>query len=75
MALGKRRRHATQASMWVATQDLPRRAAHSFYSRLNRILDTYDFDGYVEGFCQRFYAKDWRPGLSSGRYVAISEMR
>jgi hypothetical protein len=24
MAMGKRRRHANQASMWVATQDLPR---------------------------------------------------
>ena len=24
MAMGKRRRHAKQASMWVATQDLPR---------------------------------------------------
>jgi hypothetical protein len=30
MAMGKRRRHAKQASMWVATQDLPRSAAHPF---------------------------------------------
>jgi hypothetical protein len=28
MAMGKRRRHAKQASMWVATEDLPRSAAH-----------------------------------------------
>ena len=26
--------------MWVATQDLPRSAAHPFYARLNQILDT-----------------------------------
>jgi hypothetical protein len=38
MAMGKRRRHAKQASMWVATQDLPRSAAHPFYARLNQIL-------------------------------------
>ena len=29
MAMGKRR-HAKQASMWVATEDLPRSAAHPF---------------------------------------------
>jgi transposase len=36
MAMGKRRRRATQTSMWVATQDLPRTAAHPFYTRLNQ---------------------------------------
>ena len=49
--------------MWVATQDLPRSAAHPFYTRLNQILDQHDLDGYVEGLCQRFYADDGRPGL------------
>jgi hypothetical protein len=49
MAMGKRRRRAKQTSMWVATQDLPRSAAHPFYARLNQILDQHDFDGYVEG--------------------------
>jgi hypothetical protein len=37
MAIGKRRRRQKQTSMWVATQDLPRRAP--FYARLNQILD------------------------------------
>ena len=46
MAMGKRR-HAKQTSMWVATQDLPRSAAHPFDTRLNQILDQHDFDGYV----------------------------
>ena len=49
MAMGKRRRQAKQTSMWVATRDLPRSAAHPFYTRLNQILDKHDFDGYVEG--------------------------
>jgi hypothetical protein len=60
MAMGKRRRHAKHASMWVATQDLPRSAAHPFYARLNQILDQHDFDGFVEGLCERFYADDGR---------------
>ena len=57
MAMGKRRRRLKQAAMWVATQDLPRSAAHPFYTRLNQILDKHDLDGYVEGLCQRFYAE------------------
>jgi hypothetical protein len=71
MAMGKRRRHAKRASRWVATQDLPRSAAHPFYARLNQILDEHDFDGYVEGLCQRFYADDGRPGLPPGRYFRL----
>jgi transposase len=71
MAMGKRRRRAKQASMWVATQDLWRSAAHPFYTRLNQILDQHDFDGFVEGLCQRLYAKDGRPGLPPGRYFRL----
>src|SRR5919106_603804 len=71
MAMGKRRRYAKQTSMWVATNDLPRSAAHPFYTRLNQILDKDDFDGYVEGLCERFYAGDGRPGLPPGRYFRL----
>ena len=52
--------------MWVATQDLPRSAAHPFYARLNQILDQHDFDRFVEGLCERFYADDGRPGSIPG---------
>ena len=65
------KRHAKQASMWVATQDLPRSAAHLFYIRLNQILDQYDFDGYVEALVLQFYADDGRPGLPPGRYFRL----
>ena len=68
MAMGKRRRRAKQTSMWVATNDLPRSAAHPFYTRLNQILDQHDFDRYVEGLCQRFYARTdqgCRPAVTS----------
>src|SRR5262245_46513165 len=57
--------------MWVATQDLPRSAAHPFYTRLNQILDAHDFDEYVERLCRRFYADDGRPGLPPGRYFRL----
>jgi transposase len=71
MAVGKRKRHTKQPSMWVATQDLPRTAAHPFYTRLNQILDEHGFDGYVEDLCQRFYAEEGRPGLPPGRYFRL----
>jgi transposase len=69
--MGKRKRHAKQASMWVATQDLPRSAAHPFYARLNQILEQHGFDGYVEGLCEHFYAHEGRPGLPPGRYFRL----
>jgi transposase len=72
MAMGKRKRRAKQGTMWVATQDLPRSAAHPFYARLNEILDKADFDEYVESLCQRFYADEiGRPGLPPGRYFRL----
>ena len=72
MAMGKQRRRATQASMWVATQDLPRSAAHPFYRRLNQILERAAFDAYVERLCRRFYADEvGRPGLAPGRYFRM----
>jgi transposase len=72
MAMGKRRRRPKQASMWVATQDLPRSAAHLFYARLNQILDKADFDGHVESLCHGFYADEvGRPGLPPGRYFRM----
>jgi hypothetical protein len=66
MAMGKRKRRAKQTTMWVATQDLPRSAAHPFYTRLNQILDQHDFDGYVEGLCQRFLCGRGAAGPGAG---------
>ncbi|HUR57913.1 MAG TPA: transposase [Opitutaceae bacterium] len=70
--MGKRKRRARQTSMWVATQDLPRSAAHPFYQRLNRVLDEAQFDAFVEGACSTFYAPVLgRPGLAPGRYFRL----
>src|SRR5688500_8930972 len=57
--------------MWVAIQERRRSVAHPFYVRLNQILDHHDFDRYVEGRCERFYADDGRPGLPPGRYFRL----
>ena len=58
--------------MWIPTSDLPRRAAHPFYRRLNRILDEAGFDAFVEAQCTKFYAPVLgRPSLAPGRYVRL----
>ena len=70
--MGKRRRGARQRSMWVATTDLPRSAAHPFYARLNQILDDAGFDTFVETACATFYADGvGRPSLAPGRYFRL----
>ena len=72
MAMGKRRRRARQASMWIPASDLPRSAAHPFYHRLNRILDDTGFDTFVEERCVQFYADGvGRPSLAPGRYFRL----
>ena len=70
--MGKRRRRARQASMWVPTSELPRSAAHPFYRRLNRILDDAGFDAFVETQCAKCYAPVMgRPSLPPGRYFRL----
>ena len=67
--MGKRRRRARQAAMWIPTSELPRSAAHPFYQRLNQILDDAGFDAFVEERCAQFYAPVLgRPSLAPGRY-------
>ena len=70
--MGKRGTRDRQASMWVATEDLPKSAGHPFYERLNRVLDAAGFDAFVEGQCAEFYtATVGRPSLAPGRYFRL----
>ena len=72
MAMGKRRRHARQKTMWVASTDLPQSAGHPFYERLNRVLDDASFDAFVEAQCARFYTDGvGRPSVAPGRYFRL----
>jgi transposase len=72
MAMGKRKRRLRQSTIWIATSDLPRTAAHPFYERMNRILDKAGFDAHVEKLCAPFYAERMgRPSLAPGRYFRL----
>jgi transposase len=67
MAIGKRRRHAKQATMSVATQDLPRTAGHPFYARLNQIPDK---PGLPPGRYFRLLLIGYFEGLDAERAIA-----
>jgi transposase len=70
MAMGTRREH--QDGLWIPACALVRPASHPFYERLNELLGGQDFDGFVEGKCQRFYAaRMGRPGLAPGIYFRL----
>ena len=72
MAMGTKGKRDRQASLWVATGDLPRSAGHPFYERLNRLLDDAGCDVFVEGQCAPFYAATrGRPSLAPGRYFRL----
>ena len=65
-------RQSEQASLWVATAELPKSPGHPFYTRLNALLDADNFDRFVEGQCARFYAPVMgRPSLEPGRYFRL----
>jgi transposase len=55
----------------VATADLPRSPGHAFYDRLNQLLAEADFDRYVEGLCQGYYAAAGRPSIPPGVYFRM----
>ena len=70
--MGKKGKRDRQASMWVATADLPKSAGHPFYAQLNRVLDDAGFDIFVEAQCAQFYADGiGRPSLAPGRYFRL----
>ena len=59
--------------MWVATQDLPRSAAHPFYTATESDPRRgATSTGTSKALCQRFYADEvGRPGLPPGRYFRL----
>lgn len=70
MAMGTRREH--QEELWIPSCTVARPASHPFYERLNQLLMQHDFDRFVEGKCQRFYAAIMgRPGLAPGIYFRL----
>jgi transposase len=67
-----RRKRERQDELFVAASALPRGGAHPFYDRVNEILSEYDFDGFVENLCRKFYAdKVGRPSLAPAIYFRL----
>src|SRR5436853_1748777 len=72
MAMGTRKDREEQEELWVPHTALPKGASHPFYQRLNQLLEESHFDEFVEGRCQRFYAKKrGRPGVGPGVYFRL----
>ncbi len=72
MAMGTRQAQQRTEPFWIATSALVKPASHPFYERLSRLLDEHDFDRFVEGKCQRFYAAVLgRPSLAPGIYFRL----
>src|SRR3990172_4481840 len=72
MAMGTRKRQERQEDLWTAGAELPRRAGHPFYERLNELLEQSGFDHFVEERCRPFYAaKMGWPSLAPGVYFRL----
>src|SRR5207247_1922553 len=72
MAMGTHAAQQQQEELWVPHTALPQGASHPFYQRLNQLLEESHFDEFVEGRCQRFYAKKrGRPSLVPGVYFRL----
>jgi transposase len=70
MALG--RQGETQGELMVGWAEMPRSPGHVFYDRLQEVLQTAGFDGFVEGQCAAHYAsRRGRPSLPPGRYFRM----
>ena len=70
MALGKR--GPSQQDFWVSAVDLPKAPGHPFYVKVNKLLMEADFDDWVEGLCDEFYAKGkGRPSIPPGVYFRM----
>lgn len=67
MALGKRRN--VEQPLFVVTASLAAVRPHPYYAAVNRVLDTHQFDHFVETLCAKFYADQvGRPSLPPGIY-------
>ena len=64
MGMGRRKR-ARQEEFWIPADALPETPRHVFYEKLNGLLADGDFDPFVEGLCQPYYAEADEPGRRS----------
>jgi transposase len=73
MAMG-RRSQERQDTLFIATDGLAKSPGHPFYQRLNRLLAEAEFDRWIEGHCERYYAteeKRGQPSIPPGVYFRM----
>jgi transposase len=70
MAMGTRKQRERQEQLWFTTTEIRATSSHPFYVRLNQLLDTNQFDLFVEKECLRFYkdSQYGRPSITPGIY-------
>ena len=70
--MGLGRRESKQPSLWVASKELPRSPGHTFYEKLNGLLDEMGFDRRCEDLCAPYYADEvGRPSIPPGVYFRM----
>jgi len=67
--MGTRKKRERQEDLWVVRSEVVNAPAHSFYERLNEVLDQHHFDRNVEHLCRRYYkGRLGRPSITPGVY-------
>ncbi len=73
MAMGRRRKER-QGALFLATDDLAKSPGHPFYRKLNELLAEAEFDCWIEGRCEQYYAteeKRGQPSIPPGVYFRM----
>jgi transposase len=70
MAMGRRK--AKQQGLWISAAEMPRTAAHPYYSKVYEVLREARFDHKVEQLCRRYYKPVMgRPSMAPGVYFRM----
>jgi len=69
MALGKRK--IQQSELFIPTAQLVQGPGHPFYSKLNAVLATIEFDDFTERLCAPYYKDGGRPSIPPGVYFRM----
>jgi hypothetical protein len=74
MEMGRPQHRERQGNVWVAYMQLATAPGHSFYDRLNAVLEAEGFDRSVEDLCAKAYAPQFgHPSLASGIETPMRE--
>lgn len=69
MALGKRK--IQQSELFIPAANLVQGPGHPFYSKLNEVLASAQFDDFTEKLCAPYYKDGGRPGIPPGIYFRM----